>query len=200
MTAKQQVNFEDQVLGLFSGTKTRRKIIARTVRVHSAGVKNWTRSCVHFLNLILLSRKKWLLSALCFGQICWAHFPAQKMGPKPGFRARGPFSGHQNGVTCLEQKWIALSQKTRPASEPKRCPNGGPKFRVKIWVGQALRAQCVQGFLVLFFGPNSGLDFWHQDLFHFGHPPEPLGDLTALLGTHPKADLEDMGLRTLGVI
>ena len=40
VTAKQQVNFEDQVLGLFSGTKTRRKIIARTVRAHSAGAKN----------------------------------------------------------------------------------------------------------------------------------------------------------------
>ena len=40
MTAKQQVNFEDQVLGLFLGTKTRRKIIARTVRAHSAGAKN----------------------------------------------------------------------------------------------------------------------------------------------------------------
>ena len=40
MTAKQQANFEDQVLGLFLSTKTRRKIIARTVRAESAGVKN----------------------------------------------------------------------------------------------------------------------------------------------------------------
>ena len=82
---------------------------------------------------------------------------------------------------------------------PKTCPNGGPQFRSKTWAAQALRAQCVQGFLVLFFGPNSGLGFWHQDLFHFGHPPELLGDLRALFGTHPKPDLEDIGLRTFGV-